>query len=294
MNKKKHFYQHGYQDSMNDTITYVQQLVTTTVSEKDKRREFNEKIQQHYRQKTSEIKAKTDISRILNCPLSLKHQSNSSPRAVNPDESPTTTESSLKETNESACCSQWAIDDDCSAETMDDMLDNENKRRTSSSDEDRDSFTESEKRHCENIQANTTTTQMAIVKRSQNIMSTMQEQQQQQQPSQTQSPNNVQVSTSAPIFVLHPSGTHYVPMIIDSALVAHAFEPPFTKKQLAQDKNQQQQQQAEQRYDSQQSLLCHPITIPVNFRRSEDLYPVYETQNVNVVQCRHHSSVEPK
>jgi len=110
-----------------------------------------------------------------------------------------------------------------------------------------------------------------------------------------QKTNNAgKISSSAPIFVLHPSGTHYIPMIIDSALVAHAFESRFSQKEL--ESNQQQQQQQQQ--DDPNSLLCHPITIPVNFRRYDNtytnMYNVYETQNINVIQCRHETSVEPK
>ena len=87
-----------------------------------------------------------------------------------------------------------------------------------------------------------------------------------------------------PIFVLHPSGTHYIPMSVDASIVSHAF----TKKS------------SYSRSTSSSSLAsepiqCHPVSIPVNFNPINTLSDPYELdiQNINVIGTRHQTSVRP-
>ena len=82
-------------------------------------------------------------------------------------------------------------------------------------------------------------------------------------------PSNTQV----PIFVLHPSGTHYIPMSVDLSLVSHAFHSKSSHEQPP----------------------CHPISIPVNFTPHPIPADPYEIdiQNINVIATRHQTSVRP-
>ncbi|CAF0850408.1 unnamed protein product [Didymodactylos carnosus] len=97
-------------------------------------------------------------------------------------------------------------------------------------------------------------------------------------------------SSSAPAFVLHPSGTYYIPMAIDTSLVAHAFEQkdlhnPFSHIRSGKDC-----------HTNDESLLCHPISIPVNFHCNSASYTVTDSidiQNINVVGTRHRTYVRP-
>jgi len=97
-----------------------------------------------------------------------------------------------------------------------------------------------------------------------------------QQSSIQQSDSNVKV----PIFVLHPSGTHYIPMCIDSSVVSHAF------------KNNSNLSRSLSTTDPAQ---CHPVSIPVNFNPITTLSDPYEldVQNINVIGTRHQTSVRP-
>ena len=91
----------------------------------------------------------------------------------------------------------------------------------------------------------------------------------------TSTESNIKV----PIFVLHPSGTHYIPMCIDSSLVSHAFKKPTaTAPCIASTVNEPSQ--------------CHPVSIPVNFNpltASSDSYEL-DIQNINVIGSRHQTS----
>lgn len=80
-------------------------------------------------------------------------------------------------------------------------------------------------------------------------------------------------NTQVPIFVLHPSGTHYIPMSVDLALVSHAFHSK----------------------SSHEHPPCHPISIPVNFTPHSIAADPYEIdiQNINVIATRHQTSVRP-
>lgn len=82
-------------------------------------------------------------------------------------------------------------------------------------------------------------------------------------------PSNTQV----PIFVLHPSGTHYIPMSVDLSFVSHAFHSKSSHEQPP----------------------CHPISIPVNFTPQAIPADPYEIdiQNINVIATRHQTSVRP-
>jgi hypothetical protein len=88
-------------------------------------------------------------------------------------------------------------------------------------------------------------------------------------------PNSIP-KTQIPIFVLHPSGTHYIPMCIDSSLVSHAFN------------NSTLSQSTEQ-------FQCHPVSIPVNFNTTSIIADSSELdiQNINVIGTRHQTSVRP-
>ncbi|CAF0888473.1 unnamed protein product [Adineta ricciae] len=83
-----------------------------------------------------------------------------------------------------------------------------------------------------------------------------------------------------PIFVLHPSGTHYIPMCIDASVVSHAFEKRSNVAHSSMTTDQ---------------LQCHPVSIPVNFNPPVTLSDPYELdiQNINVIGTRHQTSVRP-
>lgn len=80
--------------------------------------------------------------------------------------------------------------------------------------------------------------------------------------------------TKVPIFVLHPSGTHYIPMCVDLSLVSHGFN------------------RSSPIHDQ---TPCHPISIPVNFSSTSSLSDSCELdiQNINVIGARHQTSVRP-
>ncbi|UJR09081.1 hypothetical protein I4U23_013328 [Adineta vaga] len=84
--------------------------------------------------------------------------------------------------------------------------------------------------------------------------------------------------TKVPIFVLHPSGTHYIPMSIDSSIVSHAFNK---KSNLSHSSSMNEQ------------FHCHPVSIPVNFNPISAMSDTYELdiQNINVIARRHQTSV---
>jgi hypothetical protein len=96
------------------------------------------------------------------------------------------------------------------------------------------------------------------------------------QTSTQQSDSNVKV----PIFVLHPSGTHYIPMCIDSSVVFHAFKKNSSLSRSSSTTDQSQ---------------CHPVSIPVNFNPITTCSDSYELdiQNINVIGTRHQTSVRP-
>lgn len=94
----------------------------------------------------------------------------------------------------------------------------------------------------------------------------------------TSTESNIKV----PIFVLHPSGTHYIPMCIDSSVVSHAFKKPTSIVPCISSTANEQAQ-------------CHPVSIPVNFNpltASSDSYEL-DVQNINVIGSRHQTSVRP-
>ncbi|CAF0829641.1 unnamed protein product [Rotaria sordida] len=102
-----------------------------------------------------------------------------------------------------------------------------------------------------------------------------QQQQQQQQTSTEQYDSPVKV----PIFVLHPSGTHYIPMCIDASIVSHAFTKNSNRAHSS----------------TTDQALCHPVSIPVNFNPITAASDAYELdiQNINVIGTRHQTSVRP-
>ncbi|CAF1400373.1 unnamed protein product [Adineta ricciae] len=81
-----------------------------------------------------------------------------------------------------------------------------------------------------------------------------------------------------PIFVLHPSGTHYVPMHIDSSVVSHVFrkKPNASHPSCANEK-----------------AHCHPISIPINFTPEPIVFEPcrLDLQNINVIGTKHQASV---
>ncbi|CAF2045527.1 unnamed protein product [Rotaria magnacalcarata] len=87
-------------------------------------------------------------------------------------------------------------------------------------------------------------------------------------------------TVKVPIFVLHPSGTHYIPMRIDASIVSHAFtrNPNLSRSSSTTDQAQ-----------------CHPVSIPVNFNPITAISDPYdiEVQNINVIGTRHQTSVRP-
>lgn len=87
--------------------------------------------------------------------------------------------------------------------------------------------------------------------------------------------------SKVPIFVLHPSGTHYIPMFIDSSAVANAFKKKSDQTQKS---------------SVDEQLHCHPVSIPVNFNPTPNISEHYELdiQNINVVSARHQPSVRPE
>lgn len=100
-----------------------------------------------------------------------------------------------------------------------------------------------------------------------------------QTSSSTQSSSDMNVKV--PIFVLHPSGTHYIPMCIDSSVVSHAFRKTSSNLSRSSSTNEQVQ--------------CHPVSIPVNFNpisTSSDSFEL-DVQNINVIGTRHQTSVRP-
>ncbi|CAF2461826.1 unnamed protein product [Rotaria sp. Silwood2] len=82
-----------------------------------------------------------------------------------------------------------------------------------------------------------------------------------------------------PIFVLHPSGTHYIPMCIDASIVSHAFTKNSNKIHSS----------------TKDQAQCHPVSIPVNFNPGTAFSDPYELdiQNINVIGTRHQTSVRP-
>jgi hypothetical protein len=98
----------------------------------------------------------------------------------------------------------------------------------------------------------------------------------QRQSSTQQSDPTVKV----PVFVLHPSGTHYIPMSIDSSVVSHAFKKNSNLSHSSSTADQAQ---------------CHPVSIPVNFNPITTFSDSYELdiQNINVIGTRHQTSVRP-
>ncbi|CAF3730583.1 unnamed protein product [Rotaria sp. Silwood1] len=92
--------------------------------------------------------------------------------------------------------------------------------------------------------------------------------------------NTSNQQTKVPIFALHPSGTHYIPMCIDSSIVLNVFD---NKSNLCQTSSINEQ------------LHCHPVSIPVNFNPMSALSDQYELdiQNINVIGTRHQTSVKP-
>ncbi|CAF3029532.1 unnamed protein product [Rotaria sp. Silwood2] len=80
--------------------------------------------------------------------------------------------------------------------------------------------------------------------------------------------------SEVPIFVLHPSGTHYIPMCIDSLIVFNTFNNnKFNQTQILSINEQPH---------------CHPVSIPVNFNPVLTLSDQYELdiQNINAVATR--------
>jgi hypothetical protein len=103
-----------------------------------------------------------------------------------------------------------------------------------------------------------------------------------QQNSTQQSDSNVKV----PIFVLHPSGTHYIPMCIDASVVSHAFQnhPNLSRTSSSSSSSL-----------PANHVQCHPVSIPVNFNSfvaNSDPYEL-DIQNINVIGTRHQTSVQP-
>jgi len=97
-----------------------------------------------------------------------------------------------------------------------------------------------------------------------------------EQDSIKQPDSNIKV----PIFVLHPSGTHYIPMCIDSSVVSNAFKKNSSLSPSSSTTDQAQ---------------CHPISIPVNFNPVTAFSDSHELdiQNINVIGTRHQTSVRP-
>ena len=90
-------------------------------------------------------------------------------------------------------------------------------------------------------------------------------------------------TVKVPIFVLHPSGTHYIPMSIDASIVSDAFKKSSLSRSSSTSTN------------SNEPIQCHPVSIPVNFNPISSLSDPYELdiQNINVIGTRHQTSVRP-
>ena len=111
---------------------------------------------------------------------------------------------------------------------------------------------------------------------------------------QSESLNSIEVKQSptppadppvkVPIFVLHPSGTHYVPMSIDASIVSHAFSKTSSFSRSTSSSSL-----------TNEPIQCHPVSIPVNFNPISSLSDPYELdiQNINVIGTRHQTSVRP-
>lgn len=106
----------------------------------------------------------------------------------------------------------------------------------------------------------------------------------QSQDPTARSQNKSDSSVKVPIFVLHPSGTHYIPMSIDASIVSDAFN----KSSLSRTSSTSTTAGHEQ-------IQCHPVSIPVNFNPISSLSDPYELeiQNINVIGTRHQTSVRP-
>ena len=96
--------------------------------------------------------------------------------------------------------------------------------------------------------------------------------------SRSSDPHSSGMQTKVPSFVLHPAGTHYIPICLDASVVAQAFPNPTTNKG-----------------PTSQPLQCHPVSIPVNFHRSANLNAGYvlDVQHINVKGSIHQPRVRP-
>lgn len=116
------------------------------------------------------------------------------------------------------------------------------------------------------------------------IISSVEECRHSNQPSTSResqnSTENYDSAVKVPIFVLHPSGTHYIPMCIDASIVSHAFTRISNSSHSSSTADQAQ---------------CHPVSIPVNFNPLTAVADSYEleVQNINVIGTRHQTSVRP-
>lgn len=97
-------------------------------------------------------------------------------------------------------------------------------------------------------------------------------------PSQSSEQLSTINQPKVPSFVLHPSGTHYIPICLDASVIAQAFPNPSNKG------------------NASQSLQCHPVSIPVNFHPSANVNEssLLDVQNINVIGSIHQPSVRPK
>ncbi|CAF3817152.1 unnamed protein product [Rotaria magnacalcarata] len=91
--------------------------------------------------------------------------------------------------------------------------------------------------------------------------------------------NNSIKQAKVPTFVLHPSGTHYIPMHIDSSIVINEFNNYANRSQTCFANEQPQ---------------CHPVSIPVNFNFMSVLSNQHELdiQNINVIGATHLTGVK--
>ena len=80
------------------------------------------------------------------------------------------------------------------------------------------------------------------------------------------------IEAKVPSFVLHPSGTHYIPICLDASVITHAFPTPSKSLDV---------------------LQCHPVSIPVNFHPCANMNNTYalDVQNINVFGSFHQKSV---
>jgi hypothetical protein len=95
--------------------------------------------------------------------------------------------------------------------------------------------------------------------------------------------SNTYLPMKVPSFVLHPSGTHYIPICIDASVVAHAFPTHCSSSSVV------------RLSSSQHAVQCHPVSIPVNFHSHSSTSASYELdiQNINVIGSIHQTSVRP-